>query len=506
MLTYNLEKTRSDAKSHGSAQKLYVQLYDCIKSDILDGTLTKGERLPSKRELSQHLAVSVITVEAAYGKLVDEGYVHAEAKRGFFVADISAKEAILRPRTEADSAQQGLQAPDAQPAPQTQLAQEAEDALTEKSAANDGIIQLSAPKTPPELFPFATWSRLVRRVLSERADAIMQPPSANGSEALRSAVASHLYHFRGLHVQPEQVVIGAGTEYLYSLILQLLGFQNTIAVENPGYPKIARVYQAHNVRAVPVALDSQGICMSELLKSGANIAHISPSHHFPTGRTTSISRRYELLAWAAAADNRYIIEDDYDAEFRLNGRIIPTLASIDTIERVIYVNTFTKTLSPTLRISYMILPPALMKRFRTQLGFYANTVSAMQQHTLALFMQEGHFESHINRMRRYYREQKDRAVHQIQQTPGLKDAAILEADAGLYFLLRLSTTKSDQELKEAAMREGLAISCLSDFYAASTAEKRATEEHTVIVHYAGLSDQALSEAFARLSLSGVNKP
>ena len=332
----------------------------------------------------------------------------------------------------------------------------------------------------------------------------MQPPPVNGVAELREAIARHLYGFRGLSVSPDCIVVGAGTEYLYTLIIQLLGFQNTFAVEDPGYSKIARVYQACAVRCVPVPLDAQGINLTQLAESGANVAHISPSHHFPTGRTTTIGRRYELLRWAAAASDRYIIEDDCDAEFRLNGRTIPTLRSIDTTARVLYLNTFTKTLSPTIRISYLVLPAPLMAQFRQKLGFYASTVATMHQLTLALFMREGHFESHINRQRRRYRELKDHAVAAVRRQRALHDAAVLEADAGVYFLLRLPTTKSDAQLRNAARRYGLEIAFLSD-YSALPADVSATATrelaHTVIVQYASLTPAALEEALHRLALA-----
>ncbi len=493
MLTYTLDEKNDRAGGGFSAgstfaairtKTLYEQLYEKIRDDILSGTLAASTRLPSKRELARNEAVSVITVENAYAKLVDEGYVTALPKKGFFVADISVDERLKKPAF-------------ARVHEQTSLAGRA--AATDSGAASD-CISLCGTGFNEALFPFATWSRLARRVLSEQRTDCMQSSPANGIHALREAIARHLYGFRGLSVRPEQIVVGAGTEYLYSLILQLLGFENVFAIEDPGYAKIARIYEACSVRAVPVPVEEQGISIDALKASGANIAHISPSHHFPTGRTTTISRRYELLSWASAGDSRYIIEDDYDAEFRLTGRVIPTLASIDTIDRVIYLNTFTKTLSPALRISYMVLPLSLLEQFKQRLGFYASTVPTMHQLTLALFMQDGHFESHINSLRRYYRDRRDAAVAALRRFPALADAEVLEADAGVYFLLRVPTEKSDAELKAACAREGVEISCLSDFYVGQGAVARNKETaHTLLVYYASLGEDKLEEAFTRLS-------
>ena len=210
-----------------------------------------------------------------------------------------------------------------------------------------------------------------------------------------------------MDVSPEQIVVGAGTDYLYGLLIQLLGHDKIYGMEEPGYQKISEVYQSHNVLCLHIPLDRQGICIDKLNASGADIVHISPSHHFPTGIITPISRRYELLGWASASDSHYIIEDDYDCEFRFMGKPIPSLQSIDVMDKVIYMNTFTKTLASTIRISYMVLPKHLMARFQQNLGFYACTVSNFEQYTLTRFIQEGHFERHINRMRNFYHSQRD---------------------------------------------------------------------------------------------------
>ncbi len=381
MLTYSLE-------AH-SEENLYEQLYDFIKRDILHGELPGKARLPSKREFARHLGVSTITVENAYAKLADEGYIFSQPKKGFFVSDITV-DSCLRP-----------------------VPGQTEDATyyieENETPPREDFLDLSASYTLPSLFPFATWSRLVRRV--------------------------------------------------------------------------------------PVVLDEQGMSLEGLRESGATIAHISPSHHFPTGRVMSISRRYELLGWAAKAEGRYIIEDDYDAEFRLKGRPLPTLRGIDSIGRVIYLNTFTKSLSPTIRISYMVLPESLMALFREKLGFYACTVPNINQYTLAAFMRDGHFENHISHLRRYYREQRDYALAELKKHDSLRDAEVMEADAGLYFLLRLPTDKADFQLKAAAGQEKLSLSFLSDYYT----RREAAPEHVVIVNYASLPRDALARALAVLA-------
>ena len=258
-------------------------------------------------------------------------------------------------------------------------------------------------RTNHENFPFSVWAKLVREMVSGESATLLQPPPVGGIPELRKAIADHLYAFRGIGVSPEQIIIGAGTEYLYGLLIQLFGNTAIYAIEDPGYAKISKIYESHGVRVRHIPMDENGIRTEVLEASASDILHLSPSHHYPTGIVTSISRRYELLGWASKSEKRYIIEDDYDSEFRLLGRPIPALQSIDVMDKVIYMNTFSKSLSSTIRISYMVLPEKLLKMFYAKLGFYSCTVSNFEQYTLARFISGGYFEKHINRMRNYYR-------------------------------------------------------------------------------------------------------
>ena len=311
---------------------------------------------------------------------------------------------------------------------------------------------------------------------------------------MRSAVAGYLYQFRGMDVKPEQVIIGAGTEYLYGLIIQLLGYDKCYAVEDPGYQKISRIYQAQNVCCKFVAMDGNGINMEALEESGADVLHISQAHHFPTGLVTPVSRRYELLSWASRKDNRYIIEDEYDSEFRLVGKQVPTLESIDVGEKVIYINTFSKSLSSTIRISYMVLPESLMRRYDEMLSFYACTVSNIEQYTLARFITDGCLEKHINRMRNYYREQRDLVLACIKKYMNPDKIRIREENSGLHFLLEIDTNYSDDRLRNNAEARDIHISFLSQYY-------RNTENaryHTLVINYSGIMPEHIEEAVRRL--------
>lgn len=344
-------------------------------------------------------------------------------------------------------------------------------------------------------FPFSVWARMMRDALLEQDKRLLRPLKYNGVPELRRAIADYLYQARGMRVHPEQILIGAGTEYLYNLLIQLLGRDRVYAVEDPGYRTVARIYQANGARYVPVPIDRQGLSVTALESAAVDVAHISPSHHYPTGIVTPIPRRQELLRWAMAGPGRYIIEDDYDSEFRFVGRPIPTLFSADEGERVIYINTFSKTISPSIRISYLILPPHLLELYRERLGFYACTVPSFEQYTLARFIESGSFERHIARMKKRYRLKRDEVIAAIRNSPLAQRCTIYEEDAGLHFLVRVETAVSDSTLKARALERGIRISCLSDY----VYRENPAYDHIFVVNYTGIDTQKLPEAVARLS-------
>ncbi len=492
MLTYSFENMGNDT--------LYEHLYKLIKNDILNGTLTAGYKLPSKRAFAKNLNISTITIENAYSQLIAEGYIYSIPKKGYFV---SALDGIML-RTEAA-------------ANNPKLENEQETTITINSSVgnpsfnsvfNDNtyshlpdydaniLYDFASNSTSKSVFPFTIWAKLMRDILSENHDKLMTTTPGTGSYELRFAIARHLMDFRGMNVKPEQIIIGAGTEYLYSIIIQLLGRNLTYAVEDPGYKKISQVYSSNQVKVCHVPVTNNGINVTELDKSNADVLHLSPSHHFPTGIVTPVSKRYELLGWAAKASSnqRYIIEDDYDSEFRLMGRPIPSLQSIDVMERVIYMNSFSKSLASTIRISYMVLPPHLMDKYNKLLSFYSCTVSTFEQYTLARFISDGYFEKHINRMRNYYRGLRDSLVLSIKKSQIASICDILEDDAGLHFLLKVDTNLNDVEIKRRAKENGLKISCLSDYYYLP----EQAQEHILIVNYSGLDEAVIPSAIAAL--------
>ena len=457
MLTYSFTNIGSDS--------MYEYLYKCIRNDITQGKIKAGEKLPSKRSFAKNLGISVITVENAYGQLLAEGYIYSMPKRGFYVSDLSSahmeKKAVRK------------------------------EQLSLTGGETSYFADFSSNQTDSEIFPFAIWSKTVREVLNDNQKQLMINPPCGGILELRQAIAQYLREFRAMQVDPEQIVIGAGTEYLYGLLIQLLGNVRIYGVENPGYQKISRIYENMKVEYAKVSMDQEGVSIQELEEKRVDIIHTSPSHHFPTGIVMPVSRRYELLGWAAKSPERYIIEDDYDSELRLSGKPFPTLQSIDVSDKVIYMNTFTKTLASTVRISYMVLPLTLTEKFYQKLSFYSCTVSNFEQYTLAKFMENGSFEKHINRLRNYYQMKRDAILKAFRKEPLGRFVNIQEEGAGVHFLMQISTAKSEEEIVKEAKGKGIKLAPLSHYF---DGEEKESFENTYVVNYSSVDLQNIERA------------
>lgn len=451
MLTYELKKS--------PGVPLYEALYRCIRGDILSGALRPGEKLPSKRALAENLEVSKITVEAAYSQLLSEGYICSKEKVGYFVETVERRA----------------------PVPAAPARRPKEDAAC--------LLDLTANGT--EQFPFSVWSRLQREVMLDFGEALLAPLPNRGVPELRQAIAGHLAAFRGMRVDPENILIGAGTDFLYNLLIQLLGREKIYAVEEPGYGKIRKIYAAGGVKTVSAAMDDRGVLPESL--GSADVLHISPSHHFPTGIVTPVSRRRELLDWANRG-KKWIIEDDYDSEFRFDAHPVPAMQSLDDGGRVIYMNSFSKSLAPSIRISYMVLPGGLMAAFQQKLGFYSCTVPSFEQYTLARFIGRGFFEKHINRMRKFYKSRRNTVVSLLENCGFSDRLTIQEQDAGLHFLLNVATSLSDQALTDKLAALGIRVRALSSYY-----HDQSENLHCLVINYSGLKEERLSAALAAIS-------
>lgn len=478
-----------DMGERGNASR-YDYLYRCIRHDIAHGNILPDEKLPSKRALARNLGVSVITVEAAYAQLIAEGYVRAEERRGYFACELSpvarggrqggarnggnartggvsggaagqrgfaSEGATGRHAASPDS--DAAQSPAASPARRLASlrfpAHTLGDSPFSDSAGDPMTFVPSSGAAATALFPYQTWARVMRRTLTEESSATLAEAAlAAGSPRLRQAIASYLREYRGMEVPAERIVIAAGSQTLYQLIVQLLGRERTFATECPGYPLLGRIYCAQNVHCASIPLSAGGIDVAALSESSASVAHVMPAHQFPTGIVMSAAHRRDLLNWsrtdaarAFSSDGprgRFIIEDDYDAEFRMSGRPIAPLASVDVAGRVIYLNSFTKSLGAAFRIAYMALPEELAAQFELNLGFYSNTVSPLEQLALARFIEQGHYERHVNRLRTHAKQLQDELVRRVRESSLAEEVSFEGLDRGLYFSMRVRKGTQDR--------------------------------------------------------------
>ena len=411
-----------------SGSPLYEQIYQYIKDEIRGKRLGAGSRLPSTRILAQNLKVSRSTTQMAYDQLVSEGYIEALPYRGYYV----------------------------------------------------------------ESFPFNTWRKLSRNTLVDDNKEMFSTGNPQGELSLRTAVGEYLHSARGVDCSPDQILIGAGSEYLLMLLAQILGTDMGIAMENPTYKQAYRVLQGEGYHVVPVGMDRYGMDVERLQASGAMIAYVMPSHQYPTGIVMPVKRRQELLAWAYSGQGRYLIEDDYDSEFRYKGKPIPALQGMDRGGRVIYMGTFSKSIAPAIRVGFMVLPEHLVKVYREKAGFYASTVSRIDQNILYQFITQGHYERHLNRMRAVYKAKHDVLLNGLRK---LEDRFVIRGEyAGLHVLLTYRWGGSEQQLTEQAATARVKVYGMSDCFIHS---EQNIYPSTVMLGYAKLSEAEIEKG-ARL--------
>ena len=436
-------------------ETLYEYLYRCIRHDIAHGVLPAGQKLPSKRALAGHLGVSLVTVEAAYRQLVAEGYVMSRERSGYFVCELAPAEKI-------GLLSDGL-ALDSRAAAGGLLSNSGSVA---DGAEFDSPIQFDFTRgdAATKIFPYSAWAKTVRRVLSDGTPkSLAQASTAAGSPQLRRAIANYLREYRGMIVSPSQIIIGAGSQALYQLVVQLLGRQKTYAIETPGYPLLIKMYASLNAKACLIPVDEQGANVGALAESNVDVLHVMSSHQFPTGVVMSAARRRELLNWTREAPGRFIIEDDYDSEFRMRGRPVSSLFGIDAAGKVLYLNSFAKSLGDAFRIAYLVLPEPLAERFSVELGFYSNTVSPLDQLALARFLEEGHYERHVNRLRTHARRSQDALVETLRKGLLANRLHFEGLGGGLHFVMELEDERSELELVDLAWQSGVGLSPMESF-------------------------------------------
>ena len=446
---------------------LYQQLYRSLAGEIRSGALPAGTRMPGKRSLAEALGVSVNTVDGAYQMLAAEGYLASRARSGFYVQEYPA----LPGRPELPAAP----APAAAPAgPPVQY-------------------DLSTGGVDTGLFPFRTWARLQKELLYTSPQ-LLARGDPRGDIQLRQALAGYLEEYRGVRCTPGQIVVGAGIEYLLSLLAPLL--PGPAAVEDPGYPRARQVLEnsGRPCRLIPV--DEGGLSVADLAASDAAVCYVTPSHQFPTGVTMPAPRRAELLGWAAAASGRYIIEDDYDSEFRFDTRPLPSLQGMAGGDGpVIYLSTVARSLAPGIRIAYMVLPRSLLPAWQERYSLYSVTVGRFEQQTLARFIQEGYFTRHLARSRMTYKARRNALAGALTEAFGPK-ARLSGLHTGLHLLLHLAgPVPPDQVLVRAARQAGIRLAALSGYSMASPAR---CPSGTLVLGYGALEDSLCPELASTL--------
>ncbi|ULT58824.1 PLP-dependent aminotransferase family protein [Neobacillus drentensis] len=451
---------------------IYQQIYEGIKENILTGKLKSNEKLPSKRSLAEQLNVSVNSVSFGYEQLLAEGYIYTIERSGYFVENIT--EFIEQKK---------------------HLKQKLPSELKEELVDRDGWLSLSHMASDTSLFPFKEWLKCQEKAIKSYKRELSELSYSQGPYVVRETICRMIALTRGVNCEPEQIIIGAGTQLLAGQLMEMKSIGTVVAIENPGYARFYQLLKKMNLTVHPVSLDDQGINMTEIESVKANVVFVTPSHQFPTGKIMPISRRIELLNWAAQRENRYIVEDDYDSEFKYGTDNIPSLQSLDRNQRVIYMGTFSKTVLPGLRISYMVLPPEFIREYREH---YSNSIqysNSLMLFTLQFFIESGEYARHVKRMNHQYETRRKLLITELRQR-FKEEIDIEDVSAGLHFLAHFHTGKGYQEIEESALRLKLEIYSMRRFML----KKSVNNENRIslVLGFANLREENVAGAVERL--------
>lgn len=450
---------------------IYLEIYNHLKTMITSDVLHQDDRLPSKRKLADHFKVSPMTIHKAYQELIDEGYVYTIEKKGYYVSKkiplfVSIKSALSIEIKENH----------------------------EKKYTYD----FNTSHVDTTFFPHKTWSKLAREVLSEHKQTMLNDIDPIGLYDLRVEIAKHLDMYRGMQVNAQQIIIGSSSTQLLNLIVELLGRDQIYGIEDPSYPKIFHFFKSLDIKTNLISLDNNGLSINELKQTDTDIIHIVSSHQYPSGMTMPIQRRIQLLNWAYKHKRRYIIEDDYDSEFKYQGRPIPALKGLDEGEKVIYMNTFSKSLAPSFRVAYLVLPIALMQKFKKVMQYHRCTVPNFEQYILAKFMSEEHFSRHLNKMTKIYREKLE-IILDISKS--YQKINISNYESGLHFILSFYSKLKEDEIINILKSIDINVLGMSMF--------RQTKQHQskyieLVVGYSALSIIQIEIGYKKM-LDEINK-
>lgn len=450
---------------------IYQQIYQHIKQDILSNHLKAHEKLRSKRKLSEQLEISVNSVTIAYEQLIAEGYIYTREKQGYYVEEIVS---FVDAATEAE----GLP-PD----------------LIEQTDETSGGLSFSHMTADVQFFPMNEWLKAQRQAISDRKSELSSPAHFQGPYVVRQTIAALIKESRGVVCEPEQIVIGPGTQMLIRELSDMLEADTVFGMEKPGYHRIYDMLKG-KFPVQTIDLDEEGIDAQKINKA-INYLFVTPSHQFPTGIIMPISRRIELLNWSIQNPLHYIIEDDYDSEFKYETDNIPSLQSLDNHQKVIYVGSFSKTLFPGLRASYMVLPPALLRKYRQNHYNRMQDSNLISLYTLHYFIKSGAYAKHLKRMNNYYEKKRQVLVQHLKKTFDER-ITVKDIPAGLHFLAAFTSPYSYEQIRQRAFKEKLEIYPITRFLLDQQAEKNKTGLIQLVIGFANIEIEDIPEAVARL--------
>lgn len=442
---------------------IYEQLYSFIKSEIQSGRISYNAKLPSKRKLSSYLKISQNTVQAAYDQLMEEGYIYSKERSGYYVSKIDNIYKLgirdVYNKNELDMCQSNVK------------------------------YDFSYHRVDEQAFPFGIWRKLFKDAVDEYDKELLRIGDSRGHIGLRSSIADYLHQSRGVNCSPDQIIISSGTEFLFQILFQLFDKEYVFGIENPGYEKLNMLFSSNRAKFKAINIDREGMMLKEIIQNNVNAICITPAHQFPTGEIMPINRRIQILNWANECNNRYIIEDDYDSEFKYSGKPIPALQGLDTNEKVIYMGSFSKALSPSIRVSYMVLPRHLLKKYIKDLSYIICPVPIVVQKVLFKFIQGGYFERHLNKMRNIYKRKRELLIRSIEELNCGIEA--LGAEAGLHLLLKVNNGMTEEQLVSSALINGVKVYGISKYYF----DKRYVDKcPKIIMGYAAMNEQEIRDA------------
>ena len=447
---------------------MYEQIYEYIKQEILHGTLLKNTKLPSSRTLAEQLNISRSTVNSAYEQLLSEGYIYSKEKKGYYISNVNRLQSFT-------STEHSLQKKE----------------LLVASKKEKKSYTFSPFAIDMENFPYSIWRKLTNNVISYLNSNTLSLGDNQGDIAFRQAIWEYLIGSREIHCSPEQIIVGAGTDYLLMLLCGLFPSSYKIAMENPSYMRAYHVFCGLNRTVLPIPVTNTGMDVTILKQTDASIAYVTPSHQYPLGVIMPVAKRHELLKWANQS-NRFIIEDDHDSEFRYKGLPIPSLQSMDTKEKVIYMGTFSRAIAPAIRVSYMVLPPSLMQQYKKQFSHYASTVSRVDQTILTNFIREGYLERHLNKMRKIYHQKHDCMLKAFRCFGN--SISITGEYAGLHFVVTFENGLSEEEICTRAESVNLHLYSIKEHEILPLPQTKPT----FLFGFAGLSEKEIAETISKL--------